>query len=167
MLFFKQKNNNPDLKISISDEEKLSYYSWSNMRGIARAYSETKQYTQEEVYLRALLEMEKDERSNLWINDHYNLAICLYCQNRLEEAALFFEEFIELVSSNLTSENRYQYAFSLLKAAAFNQEKAHEYISTAFDNLLILYNDNPNNQQVVSLLNRFLGDDFNKQEEDK
>ena len=167
MLFFKQINNNPMLKPSISDEEKLYYYCWNNMRGIARAYSETKQYPQEESYLRGLLEMKKYERGDLWINDHYNLAICLYCQNRLEEAAQFFEKFIELISSNITAENRYQYSFSLLKAAAFNQEKAHEYVSTAFDNLLILYNDNPNDKQVVSLLKRFLGEDFNKQEEDK
>lgn len=161
------KNSGKNLTLSVIEDQRLAYYYWASLRGIARAYSETKQFEKEEPYLRILLELKKDEPDYMWENDHYNLAICLYCQNRLEDAAPFFEKFIELISSNITAENRYQYAFSLLQAATFNQEKAHEYIATAFDNLLILYNDNPNDGQVVFLLKKFLGDDFNKQEEDQ
>lgn len=168
VLFCQQSGKeNSKLTPSISEEEKLTYYYWACLRGIARAYSETKQYAKEEIYLRILLEMKKDEQGDLWVNDHYNLALCLYCQGRGEEAVPFFEEFIQRISSNLTSENRYYYAFSLLKVAEFRKEKAKEYVSIAFDNLLILYNENPNDRQVVSLLKKFLGDDFEKQEENK
>lgn len=160
-LFYKQKHkDNPDFMLSVLDEEKLSYYCWNNLRGLARIYSETKQLDKEEVYLRILLDFKKNEKGDMWINDHYNLATCLYCQNRLEEAALFFEEYIELTTQNITSKNRYQHAFSLLQAAPFNEGKAREYISSAIDNLLILYDENPNDRQVASLLSKILGKDF-------
>lgn len=166
-LFAKQMKTDNSLTPSLSEKEKLTYYCWNNMRGIANAYSMTKQPDKEEIYLRILLDLKKNEGGEMWVNDHYNLATCLYSQKRFEEAAPFFEEYIRLASSNLSSKNRYQYAVSLLQAAPFNQEKAQEYISAAVENLLILHKENPEDRQVMSLLTKILGEDFNKQEENK
>ncbi len=161
------KKNKEACTLTPSEDQKLFYHYCVCIRGLAGSYSTAKQYEKEEMYLRILLEIRQNEWDELWINDHYNLGICLYCQKRFEEAAPFFEEFAKLAAPHLTSKNRYQYAFSLLQAAAFNQSMATEYTSCAIENLLILHNENPNDQQVASLLTKLLGKNFTEQEEEK
>lgn len=61
-IFYKIKNReDSNIAISVSDEEKLSYYCRDNMLGISKAYAETNQYDKAEAYLQILQEMESSD----------------------------------------------------------------------------------------------------------
>ncbi|MBO7217733.1 MAG: hypothetical protein J6V50_03435, partial [Clostridia bacterium] len=157
--FLKYVARQESVNIPSSEMDKLASYYQQFLRFSVKASERGKNYKKEEETLRILLETNKHIGGKDWINDHYNLATSILLQNRPEDAAKFFEMFISL-TTDITAENRYQYALSLMCAAPYNEQKREEYYNLAVENFLILYEENPNDTAVIKRLKELLGENF-------